>query len=113
MAKAQSRFGGTKPSDKATKVRQAGYDIGKKGSPTISSGGGTNTGQASKNRTAPRRGMGVPNGPLRDETHVRQVGTNSAGSTNHQMVRDPNFRTKAIKGRPSVRGKEDNRTSWR
>lgn len=112
--KAQSKFGGTKPSNKATKVRQAGYDIGKKGSPNIKSGGGVNTGQARKNTTAPRRDLGIPQGSIRAGVTVKQVGTTSKGSANdHRMFRDPTLTTKDVTSRPHLPGKEDNRTSWK
>lgn len=117
--KAQSKFGGTKPSNKATKVRQAGYDIGKKGSPNISATKGVNNignnrGKASKNTTAPRRNLGIPQGPIRAGVTVKQVGTTSKGSANdHRMFRDPTLTTKDVTSRPHLPGKEDNRTSWK
>lgn len=112
--KAQAKFGGTKPKDKATKVKQAGYDIGTKGSPNIKSGGGVNTGQAANNHTAPRHNLSVPHGSLKAQVKVKQVGTTSgSGGHNQQQFRDSTLETRSAVGRPSLPGKEDNRTSWK
>lgn len=85
--KAQSFFGGTKPKVTGKKATVAKPKTG------TSTGGGIN---------------------IQRKTKVKQVGVTSAPKAdNSQMVRDKSFATKAVKGRPSLTGKEDNRTSWK
>lgn len=87
MAKAQSFFGGTKPKVTGVKAKTAKPKTG------TSTGGGIN---------------------FQRRNRVKQVGTTTApASNNSQMIRDNSFSTKSAAKRPSLPGKEDNRTAWR
>lgn len=85
--KAQSFFGGTKPKVTGKKATIAKPKTG------TSTGGGIN---------------------IQRKTGVKQVGVTSSPKTNNsQMVRDKTLSTRAAKNRPSLAGKEDNRTNWK
>lgn len=110
MAKAKSFFGGTKPKATGEPTHRA---MGNQ-SATAGINAFKNNAHQLQTKGTDRRNLSVPNGAFVNETHVRQVGTATGSKGNNsQQVRDTKFSTKAVKGRPNLPGKEDNRTSWR